>query len=290
MYVCTVSLAVFNAQNWKKILPSFGTWVLRSTMTMNQPLRMFLVATHPLSMGGHSWKGRSGGGTASITMQCFKARCTMNQHLHMIGPPTAIPSWKSSSTASPVISLRLPSLRQQTTCCLWWMRCGQPTGSCCSTLGWYCWCPATTWNCPTNSGDRWQGRTMFLRTRRTTSRRSPSTSTCRCGIIWQSYQLCGLPPNHRHCFETSFGRFGNWSRRGTSTCSLSSLQRGLYASMSQCLSGTTNGLAPGGCFVHANHGHLVMNTIHHVVNCRALCLWWRWLRGTTILLRSQSEV
>ena len=31
--------------------------------------------------------------------------------------PTANPSVKSSSTASPVISLRLPSSRQQTTCC-----------------------------------------------------------------------------------------------------------------------------------------------------------------------------
>ncbi len=102
----------------QKILPSFGTWVSRSTTTMNPPLRMFLLATHPLSMGGHSWKGRSEDGMALIAVQCCKVQCTMDQHLQMIGPPTANPSVKSSSTASPVISLRLPSSRQQTTRCL----------------------------------------------------------------------------------------------------------------------------------------------------------------------------
>ncbi len=97
----------------RKMWPSIGTWVSRSTTTTNPPLRMFLLATHPLSMGGHSWKGRSRGGMALIAVQCCKVRCTMDQHLQMIGPPTANPSVKSSSTASPVISLKLPSPRQQ---------------------------------------------------------------------------------------------------------------------------------------------------------------------------------
>jgi hypothetical protein len=59
--------------------------------------------------------------------------------------------------------------------------------------------------------------------------------------------------------------------RGTSTCRQSLLQHGLYASTSQCPSGTTNGLALGGCFVHGNQGQLVMNTIQHAVDCRASC-------------------
>ena len=59
--------------------------------------------------------------------------------------------------------------------------------------------------------------------------------------------------------------------RGTSTCRQSLLQHGLYASTSQCPSGTTDGLALGGCFVHGNHGQLVMNTIQHAVDCQASC-------------------
>ena len=43
-----------------KISPSFGTWVSRSMTTTNLPLRMFLLATHPLSMGGTL--GRAGVG------------------------------------------------------------------------------------------------------------------------------------------------------------------------------------------------------------------------------------
>ena len=65
----------------------------------------FEVNDHPLSMGGHSWKGRSGGGIASITVQCCKAQCTMDQGLQMIGPPMAFPSLESSSTASLVAHL-----------------------------------------------------------------------------------------------------------------------------------------------------------------------------------------
>ena len=62
------------------------------------------------------------------------------------------------------------------------MRCGQPMGSCWGTSGWWYWCPAT-WNRLTTSGDRRQGRAIVRRTRRTTCRCSPSTSTCRVGII-----------------------------------------------------------------------------------------------------------
>ncbi len=33
--------------------------------------------------------------------------------------------------------------------------------------------------------------------------------------------------------------------------------------MNQCQFGLVDGLAPGGCFVHANPTHLVMSTIRH---------------------------
>ncbi len=64
---------VFNAQNRAEdiaLIRDMGLW---STTTTNPPLRTSLLMAHPLSMGRHSWKGRSGGGTALIAKQFCKA-------------------------------------------------------------------------------------------------------------------------------------------------------------------------------------------------------------------------
>ena len=154
-------------------------------------------------------EGQEWGGTALIVVQCCKAQCTMDQCLQMIGPPPAIHSLKSPSTASPDISLRLPLSRQQTACCsllavnavrTTYRELLQYIGmmmlmSCYMKLLDYFWrTVARMGDC---SEDEKNDMLLFTFNRYMSRRRYLAITSA-----------CGLPPNHHHRSETSFGRFG----------------------------------------------------------------------------------